>query len=367
MSAVPAAPAARPQVLPSDPDLRVFDTPQAWYGAEQAQRTDWILVLTPTQIAEIEHAIAHAQSRGRPLIEQRRVDFPLPTLASLLTRVRRELLQGRGFFLLRGLPVGRLTLEQTAIAYWGLGQYLGDEAVSQNGKGHVLGHVTNLGLNYADPEVRGYQTNARLAYHSDSSDLVGLLCLRTAQRGGLSSIVSSTTVWNELVRHHPQHAQTLREPLCYTRWGEIPANRKPWAEIPTFTPWHGRIISTYVRSAINKAQDLPGIPRLSSAQLDAMQALETLCADPRLHLDMTLEQGDLQFVCNHSIFHSRTAYEDWPEPERRRHLLRLWLACNDGPDLPPYVTSNQQGLTAGGRPDGIRVPGVPLVAPLTAQ
>jgi hypothetical protein len=241
------------------------------------------------------------------------------------------------------------------------------EPVSQNGKGHVLGHVTNLGLDYADPEVRGYQTSARLNYHADSSDVVSLLCLRSSRSGGLSSIVSSTTIWNELVRRRPDHARVLTAPLYYTRWGEVPAGRRPWAEIAAFTPWQGRMIATYVRSAIEKSQLMSEVPRLSSFQLEAMDHLDALAADPVLHLDMEFSPGDVQVLCNHSILHSRTAYEDWPEPHRRRHLLRLWLACEDGPALPPFMTGEFQRATANGRPDGIRVPGVPLVAPLEAQ
>lgn len=348
-------------------DLPVFATPQAWYGQDLAARTDWLHRFTPAEIAELDRAVAQAEASGREIIDLRREDFPLPTLSARLAAVRSEVLKGRGFHLFRGVPVDRYTLRQSAIAYWGLGLYLGDEPVSQNGKGHVLGHVTNLGLDYADPEVRGYQTSARLAYHSDSSDIVALLCLRTARSGGLSSLVSTTTIWNEMVRSHPQHLRTLMQPLYYTRWGEIPANRKPWAEMPAFTPWQGQLISGYVRSAINKSQLMPEVPRLSAEQLEAMAVLESLCADPRLHLDMALEPGDVQIVCNHFILHSRTAYEDFPEPERRRHLLRLWLACSDGPALPPHVTENQQGVSASGRPDGIRVPGVPFVAPLTAE
>ena len=279
-----------------------------------------------------------------------RADFPVPSLEPLLQRVRRETLHGRGFMLLRGIPVERYTLRQSAVAYWGLGLYLG-EAVSQNGQGHVLGHVTNLGLDYGDPEVRGYQTSARLNYHADSSDLVALLCLRTSK--------------SELVRTRPDHARTLMAPLYYTRWGEIPEGKKPYAEINVFTPCNGRMIASYVRSSINKSQALPSVPRLTPQQVEAMDHLDALAADPRIHLDMEFRAGDVQVLCNHSILHSRTAYEDWPEVEKRRHLLRLWLACDDGPVLPQFMTDRFQGLTASGRPDGIRVPGSRLVAPLT--
>ena len=347
---------------PTAATLPTFDNEQAWYGPEMARRDDWIHSFTPAEVAEIDAAVRVAEGVADILGIERR-HFPVPGLERLLQQVRRETLHGRGFMLLRGIPVERYTIRQSAIAYWGLGLYLG-EAVSQNGQGHVLGHVTNLGLDYADPEVRGYQTSARLNYHCDSSDLVALLCLRSSKSGGLSSIASSTTIWNELVRTHPEHARALTGSFHYTRWGEVPEGKKPYAEIQVFTPCKGRMIGSYVRSSINKSQLMPEVPRLTPLQIEAMDHLDALAADPRIHLDMEFRPGDIQILCNHSIFHSRTAYEDWPEVERRRHLLRLWLASEDGPALPPFMTDRFQGLTAGGRPDGVRVPGVRMVAPL---
>ena len=341
---------------------RVFENAQAWYGPAMASRTDWIHAFTPAELAELDAVVRAADASGRDILEFDVADFALPALRERLRAVRGELLHGRGFHLFRGLPVERYTTRQSAIAFWALGLHLG-EPVSQNGKGHVLGHVTNLGVNYADPEVRGYQTSARLPYHTDSSDLVGLLCLRTSKSGGLSSIVSSTTVWNELVRRRPDLARTLTGEFHRTRWGEIPAQKQKWGTNPIFAPCGERMIASYVRSAITKAQAMPEVPRLTSAQTEALDFLDALAADPALHLDMTLAPGDVQLVSNHFVLHSRTAYEDWPQPERRRHLLRLWLACDDGPALPEAMVG-RLGLTARGRPNGICVPGVPFVAPL---
>ena len=350
--------------LLTDKELPLFETPQAWHGAALGRRGGWIHDFSPPEIAELDAAVAALDASGRDILDIGIQDFPLPRLGPALAHFRREVLHGRGFQLLRGLSLERYTLRQAAIAYWGIGLHVG-EPVSQNGKGHVLGHVTNLGLNYADPEVRGYQTNARLPYHSDASDIVALLCLRTSRSGGLSSVVSSTTIWNEMVKRRPDCARTLLEPLYYTRWGEIPAGKLAYDPVPVFAPWKGRMISTYVRSSVIKAQALPGVPQLTSAQIEAMDVLDALTADPALYLDMEFQPGDIQLVSNYSIFHSRTAYEDWPETERRRHLLRLWLACPDGPALPPFMYE-RLGQTPSGRPDGIRVPGVRLVAPLEA-
>ena len=351
------------QVSATQAALPLFDNAQAWTGPEMAARTDWIHALDADEVAELRAAVATAMATGRPVQALTRADFPLDRLAARLDAIRHEVLHGRGFFLMRGVPVGEWSLAESAAAFWGMGLVLG-EPVSQNGKGHVLGHVANLGLDYGDPEVRGYQTSAHLNYHTDSSDVVGLLSLRTPKSGGLSSIVSSTTLWNRLAAERPDLARALLEPFPYTRWGEVPEGRDPWFGMPVFTPWQGRMIGAYVGSAVRKAQRLPGVPPLSAAQQEAMAALDALAGDPALRLDMDFRPGDVQWLCNHGILHSRTAYEDWPEPARRRHLLRLWLACPDGPALPPAFTDTYQGRTETGRPDGIRVPGVPLHAPL---
>jgi hypothetical protein len=342
--------------------LPVFDNAHAWTGPAMARRSDWIHEFSAHELAEIDEAVMRLDAAGADIRTITRSMFPLPRLGSLLEQVKHEVLRGRGFHLFRGVPVARYTARQSAIAYWGLGQHFG-EALSQNGKGHLLGHVANLGLNYADPEVRGYQTSARLPYHSDLADVVALLCLRTPKSGGLSSIVSSTTVWNELVRRRPDHARTLLGPFHYTRWGEIPAGKVAYEAIPVFSIWQGEIFANYVRSAIVKAQKLPGVPQLTHRQLEALDFLDSLCADPALHLDMDFRPGDVQLLSNHFILHSRTAYEDWEDVEQRRHLLRLWLACPDAPDLPPFMYE-RFGITGSGRPDGIRVPGVELVAPI---
>jgi hypothetical protein len=344
--------------------LREIRTPQAWYGPDQAKLTDWRHELTDSDRRELRAALAVAKKTGLPLHELRREHFPLSAeFVSRLAALRREALEGRGFFLLRGVPVADYSAWDSAAAFWGIGLYLG-EAVSQNGKGHVLGHVANLGLDYADPEVRGYQTSARLNFHTDSSDLVGLLCLTTPQSGGLSSIASSTTVWNEMMRRRPDLARVLLGPVYYTRWGEVGAGLKPYYGVPVFSPSAGHMVTRYVRSSIRKAQLMAEVPRLSPAQEEALDYFDSLTNDPTIHLSMEFKPGDIQMLCNHWILHSRTSYVDWPEPERRRHLLRLWLACDDGPVVPESFTSSIRESTKSGRPGGIQVPGVPLSAPI---
>ncbi|MFT5507109.1 MAG: hypothetical protein ACI89J_000173 [Hyphomicrobiaceae bacterium] len=340
---------------------------QAWYGPHMAsQPNEWLHRWSADEIAEIEAAVMRVKGQAHDLMQMSKSEFQLPTISRRLESIKRYVLDGPGFYLLRGLPISRWSIEEAATAFWGLGLHLG-EPCSQNGKGHVLGHVKNLGLDYQDPATRGYQTNARLPYHTDSSDVVGLLCLKTSKSGGLSSIVSSTTLYNEVLKQRPELLANLMRPFYRTRWGEVPEGKQSWAEIPVFMEHRGRIIAHYVRSAIRKGQLLEGVPVLTTEQEEALDFLDELSSDPALHLDMTFEPGDVQLVCNHSTMHSRTAYEDFEQPEDRRHLLRLWLACANGPALPDWMTQSYEGATQDGRPNGILVPGVPLHAPLAAE
>ena len=350
--------------LTADPDaLPQFHDAAAWHGPEMARRGDWLAELTPAELHELDAAVAAALTRGVDLVTMTEADVPLPTLGLRLRALRHEILHGRGFVLLRGWPSTERTMVQNACAFRAVGAYLG-EALSQNAKGHVLGHVANLGLDYSDPTTRGYQTGAELKYHTDGGDIVGLLCIRPSRAGGLSKLCSSTTVWNEVARRRPDLARVLLEPFHFSRTGEVRPGQARTFRSPIFQPWQGRMIAVLIQSFIHKAQAFEEVPRLKPQQTEALAFVNTLCDDPDIRLDMDFRPGDMQFLCNHFIFHSRTAYQDWPEPDRRRHLLRLWVSHPDGPALPPNLTTEFQGCTASGRPDGIRIPGVALISPL---
>jgi hypothetical protein len=338
----------------------------AWYGPEMAKRSDWLMPLSNAEIAEIEAATKPLATREADIAAIAVRDFPLPNLGQKLkARVESEVLNGRGFLLMRGLPVERWTMREAATAFFGLGAHLGS-ARSQNGKGHVLGHVQDLGLDVADPNVRIYQTHERQTYHTDSCDIVGLLCLKTAKSGGLSALVSSTTIFNEMRRRRPDLLKLLFQPVATDRRGEVPEGQKPYFQIPTFN-WHeGLLTAIYQRQYIDSAQRFPDAPRLTAAHVEAFDLFDALTNDPRLHMFMTFKPGDVQWVHNHTMLHDRTAFVDWPEPERRRHLLRLWLAAAKARPLPP-VFAQRYGSVAVGDRGGIIVRGTRLNAPLEAD
>jgi Taurine catabolism dioxygenase TauD, TfdA family. len=276
------------------------------------------------------------------------------------------LLEGRGFILLRGLPVERMTREEQAIAYLGMGSWLGAFR-SQNAKGHLLGHVKDLGLDIRDPRVRYYQTNRKLEYHTDSVDIVGLLCLKTAKAGGESYLASSMTVFNEMLTRRPDLVPALFEPFPTDRRGEVPEGMQPWFDIPIYHRHAGKLSCIYVRQYIESAQKLfPQARRLTAAQREAMDLIDELCNDPAIHLAMDFRPGDIQLLHNHQILHSRGDFENWPEPERHRHLLRLWVAPPEARPLPEVFAPRYGSITPGDR-GGIVVKGTTFRVPLEAD
>ena len=351
---------------PTAPARRLIEGPSVWIGAQLRDReAEWSYRLSPSEIAEVENAARAVRARGLDLAEIRRADFPLPTLGPVLERLRSEVLNGRGFVLLRGLPVENRPIEESATAYWGIGNYFGS-ARSQNAKGHLLGHVYDLGegLTAINPNIRGYATAERQNFHIDRCDLVALLCLRRAKAGGLSAIVSSMTLHNVMAERRPDLLERLYQPFPVDRRGEVPEGKAPFYEAPVFNEHAGYVSVLYSRQYIGSAQRFPEARRLAAEDIEALDMFAELANDPELRLDMTFMPGDIQFLHNHTILHARTEYEDWPEPERKRHLLRLWLSPPEARPLPPAFAEIYGGLTPGDR-GGIICKGTRLHAPLT--
>ena len=323
----------------------------AWYGEDLANSSEWIEHLSAVEIAEVEHASSLAAARPADITAN---NYLLPTLGPRLARVLEEVLEGRGFVLIRGLPVERWGKQRAAIAFLVIGVQLGNLRM-QNAEGHLLGHVRDLGRSSDDPNTRIYQTRERQTHHTDSCDVVGLMCLRQAKSGGLSSLVSSTTIFNEVRRRRPDLLQVLLEPIETDRRGEVPDGSKPYFNIPIFNCHHGLVSAIYQRQYIESARRFPGVAPLSSQQVEALDLLDELANDPKLNLTMELEPGDIQLVHNHTILHDRTAFEDYPEPERKRHLLRLWLAPPRARPLPEVYAERFGSITLGDR-GGVVVP-----------
>ncbi|MEX0583571.1 MAG: TauD/TfdA family dioxygenase, partial [Sneathiella sp.] len=312
----------------------MIETPSAWYGQEMARKPDiWLTYLSSDEVSELETAAENFLSGDLDLGMISQDNFPLPLLKARLASLRDKLMHGIGFELLRGLPVSQYSQKMAATIFCGIGTYLGAPR-SQNAAGHILGHVRDLGLNANDAGTRIYQTSQRQTFHTDSTDVVGLMCLRPAKEGGQSLLVSTVTIYNEMQRQRPDLVTAMFEPVATDRRGEIPPGEKPYFEIPVLNWSQGFLTGIYQRQYVNSAQRFPDAPRLTNTQIEALDYFDMLANDPRLHLSMQLQPGDMQFVYNHALMHDRTAFVDWPEPDERRHLLRLWLSMPGDRPLP---------------------------------
>ncbi|HEU4431235.1 MAG TPA: TauD/TfdA family dioxygenase [Myxococcota bacterium] len=301
-----------------------IESPAVWTGREMAARRDWLHVLTAAEIAELDRAVAHVRALEKPLEALTREDFPLTTLARVAERWLDALESGAGFLLVRDVPVERYGERDATLAYWGLGLHLG-RAISQNAAGDLLGHVRDVGIAERDPTARLYKTRERLGFHTDGADVIGLLCLRPAKSGGTSRIASSAAIYNEILRRRPELAPLLYEPFPFDRNGEERPGEPPFFTLPLCRYHEGWLRTFYIGWYIRDSQRHAAAPRLSPAQREVIDLIDEIAADPAVHLDMEFRAGDIQWLKNSVILHARTEYEDFAEPERKRHLLRLWL------------------------------------------
>ena len=315
----------------TDEALRVpCSGPSVWRGGDLANHEEWILRLSPRHLAEIDSALREARRRDRTLLRTTAADFPLPTLAGELRRIAGTLEHGRGFALVRGLPVERLGEPAASAVFWGLGQYLG-RPVPQNADGHMLGHVRDTGRSLADPATRGYQTRAALPFHTDTADLLALLSLRAPRTGGLTSLVSAAAVHNEVLDLRPDLAERLYRTYFFDRREEHAPDEPPYETAPLVARLEGALSMRYHRCYLESAQRFPEVPRLEPADLELFDLIDDVAGSPEFRLDIDLQVGDLLLLDTRTIMHARAEFEDHDQPERKRHLLRLWLTLPHRP------------------------------------
>ena len=324
-------------------------SPVAWTGRDMMAAPErWTYRLSDSDVAEIENAATIFIDSGRPLGQITRDLFPLPKFGVWLESLRETLIHGIGFQLITGLPVETYSGDMRATIFCGIGSHIG-RARSQNAAGHLLGHVRDVGADINDPNTRIYQTTSRQSFHTDSCDVVGLLCVREAMSGGDSMLASSMTAYNEILKRRPDLAPHLFLPVATDRRGEVPENEDPFFTIPVYS-WHRNFLTCiYQRNYIDSAQRFETAPRLSAQQLEALDLLDDIVNEPDMHLRMRLQPGDMQFVYNHSLLHDRTGFTDWPEAEKRRHLLRLWLAVPEDRPLPAVFAQRYGSVDVGDR------------------
>lgn len=337
----------------------IVDSPADWRGPELAARSDWIHRLDGTEVEEIEASLAHALNAGTPLPEMTAENLPLPAFSARLKKARDELENGCGLFLFRGFPVAGRCPDDLRRLYWGIGRHVGT-AVSQSKRGDILGDVRDIGTDVSGREGRGYTSRAELEFHTDSADVSALFVLRTAKSGGLSRFVSSVAIHNEIARTRPDLLEVLYRPYIWSRQGQERADEDAWYSQPIYGIEDGHFASRYIRTHILSAQEHHDVSPLTELQRDALQTIDRLADDPAFSLDMMLEPGDMVFLNSHTTYHARTEFEDHEAPERKRHLLRLWLSVPNSRPLPEgwsaIYRDRRAGAVRGGFPGHTKRP-----------
>ena len=302
----------------------------AWRGEDLVNDNSWVYQLSESTLTTIDNALTAIKANGLSFPNFTKQDFPIEALSDDFLSYAEEMENGNGFLLLRGLPIERYSDDDINIIYYGIGLHLGTP-VYQTLKGDLLGNVMNVG-DITKKETRVYETNAYLPYHTDLSDVFGLICVRKAKSGGLTSLVSCGAVYNEILEKYPEYLGVFYRPMYYAHLGTDSSNKAP-----VFSYHDGKLSCRYLRQYIELGHEMQERP-LSRVEVEALDMFDSIIHDEKIRLDMMLEPGDMLFANNYSVMHSRTSFEDFEEPELRRKLVRLWVkmpnARNLAPDFP---------------------------------
>ena len=309
----------------------------AWKGLDIVNNPRWQFSLKQADLEEIDAALQHCKNLKLDQRNIRADHFPLNIVQTKFAQIATELEEGCGFTRLRGLSPDRWSRKDLELIWMGLASHLG-QPVFQNSDGQLLREIRaesgDVGQRHGQLPTDNGQflssrartaSNAELRYHTDRTDIVGLLCTGTAIRGGLSKIVSSITVHNEMLARYPELCDLLYLDLPRSRIGEEVGGESSWYNLPVWGVRDGKFTSHYSRTFIEALEHVPGAPKITSKQWQALDTLAMIAEEQ--HFEMELAVGDIQFINNHVIYHSRTAFEDDPGAGRQRCLWRIWLSA----------------------------------------
>ena len=327
--------------------------PANWRRCDLQNYDSWIYRLNDAEKAEVKQAVACVIERNIALKDMTADDFPVPLLAPVLSKLREDLEEGPGLKLLRGFPTDALSTDHLRVMYWGIGLHVGT-AVSQSNRNDYLGDVRDIGTAHDGPNFRGYTSNGKLSYHVDAADVTGLFCVRPAKEGGLSRIVSSLAVHNEILKRRPDLLEVLYAPYWWSMQGNELQGREGFYTQPIFAVEQGYFACRYTRTHIRSAEMNVDLPNLTPEQSAALDLFDEICARPDSHITIMFKPGDMQFLNNHLTLHTRTAFLDFDKEDQKRHLMRLWLSLPNGRPLSagfkPFYRDISAGAVRGGFP-----------------
>ena len=306
-----------------------IESPANWRGPKMREHESaWRFELEPAELEELDRELSRLRGEDISLESITRSGLHLPRLSERCQGWQAALMNGCGFVVVSGLPVEAWSESRSAMAFWAIGHQLGLPG-AQNPDNELLGHVTDYGEQRDSPNVRLYRTPSNINFHCDAADVVGLLCLQTALRGGQSRIASSVAIWNALYEEDEALAETLFERFALDLRGEHRPGQPGHAKLQPCSYGKDGVLRTFYHSEyFRSAERLEEIGSLPARHMRLLDRYDALAGSPEFHLDMWLKPGDMQFISNHTIVHARTAYEDDEDPARKRHLLRLWLSLD---------------------------------------
>lgn len=323
-----------------------YNGPANWLAEDMNDPAQWVINFTPAHISAIDQALRKVQQAGIGFPEMSTQTFVLQGFDELISEVRERLENGRGVVVLRGFPALNYNKEQLRLIYWGLGLYLGT-AVSQSNKGDLLGDVMDFGNDFNSSTGRGYMSKQELGFHSDTSDVVALMVLRVAKSGGMSKICSAVAVRNEIAKTRPDLLEVLYQPAYWSWKGQEAPGERAYYQQPIYSEHNGKFAARNIPPHIVTAhQEHTELGPLPPKLLEAMKLINALANEPRFYFGMLFQPGDIQLLNNHITMHSRTEFEDYPAPELKRHLLRMWLSMPNTRELSPLMSAiyqNQRG------------------------
>ena len=346
--------------------------PSVWTGDEIKNSKRWIRDFPASGTAALDTALAAVNKAGLEWSQITRKDFPLAGLDALLADIADELENGVGIMKLRGFPVDRYGEDDLRKIYFGLGTHLGTP-VFQNRSGELMRAIrdegAHVGRTYGETKdqkggtfLSSYArtlTNGGLRFHTDRTDVVGLLCVRQAMKGGVSTLASTPAIHNAILARRPDLLDALFTDYWRSRFGEEGTGKDGSSTtkataypLPIFGVRDGKFTSHYSLTFIEAAQLAPDVPKLTAAQKEAIDML--MATAQELCFEMTLEPGDLQLINSHVTYHGRTPFEDDATSGHDRLLLRLWLTMPNNRPLPQGHEILWRSIEAGAPRGGIQ-------------
>jgi hypothetical protein len=308
--------------------------PAAWTAA--SLEPSWCRPFPAEELDALDRSLRRFRDSGASIVDlasMTKENFPTEGLRELGAAIRDELVDGQGVVAFEGFPVERYDQDELRALWWCLARVIGTPR-SQSHRGDLIGDVRDIGTGITGRTGRGYTSNSELNFHADVCDVAGLFFLRTAREGGVTRIASSVAVHDRLSARRPELLEELYRPLPCSWQGNQPPGEQGWYDIPVFGEAAGRVSCVYVRTNILLAPENAGAPPLTERQIEAVQAVAATASEPDMWVERRFEPGAMLFVHNHTVLHLRTGFVDWDEPERKRHLLRIWLSLPNNRQLP---------------------------------